>query len=388
MFKFQRMIFCLSFLVSFSASAAPNISYTISDLFCSELTSCEDGNIERKKATICSESYNHSLLRAQTEQLFQCKNSEIAQPVIDSFVESFIKAQAEQCLDIEYVSHGNYKVSSSKSGQPKLALHVQDCSANATRSIYINCKTKNYLISGITEIKADMQARLLVMPFQTTYNCQADWPKTSARGESFYLESYGLPSERRVRVNQCYLGSYSHKNNYALDLRIHENEPVKSIKPGVVVKVNDGSFYYCRSQLIRGSYYFKIYDKKTHISIYLKKCPTNNCGTWNFPDVCRTDKGVNQVIVQHPDNTLSQYMHLKGNNTDVQFGDVIDQGVTLGKIGWNGWMTAPHLHMAVYKMFEKDSTVGLASIPVTFKTTGGSHRACSGNNEGIYLNPL
>ena len=57
----------------------------------------------------------------------------------------------------------------------------------------------------------------------------------------------------------------------------------------------------------------------------------------------------NQVVLQHPDGTMSMYSHLK--NFDVSEGDIVRQGAPIGSVGNTGRSTGPHLD---FRMLSND----------------------------------
>ena len=69
----------------------------------------------------------------------------------------------------------------------------------------------------------------------------------------------------------------------------------------------------------------------------------------------------NCVQIKHKDGTVTLYAHL--NSISVNKGDVVKQGVEIGKVGSTGDSTGPHLHFEVIKNSEyinpRDVTEGL-----------------------------
>ena len=63
-------------------------------------------------------------------------------------------------------------------------------------------------------------------------------------------------------------------------------------------------------------------------------------------DVCYTKKGGNNVCIEHPNNTVSNYCHL--SKTIVKKGDKVVLGQQIGNMGMTGTdANAPHLHFGL-----------------------------------------
>jgi hypothetical protein len=75
----------------------------------------------------------------------------------------------------------------------------------------------------------------------------------------------------------------------------------------------------------------------------------------------------NKVVVMHNDETYAQYMHLTKNGAEVEIGDVLKQGDTIGLSGSTGLAGYPHLHFVAT---QKGSwKYPYSSFPTTFKNT-------------------
>jgi len=88
-------------------------------------------------------------------------------------------------------------------------------------------------------------------------------------------------------------------------------------------------------------------------------------------DVHSVGSKTNYVIVQHPDGTAAQYVHLKKKGVIVEIGDQVKQGDIIAMSGNSGWVAPnPHLHFVVYKELGPKCNGPVleecASMPVTF----------------------
>ena len=80
----------------------------------------------------------------------------------------------------------------------------------------------------------------------------------------------------------------------------------------------------------------------------------------------------NLVVVEHPDNTYAQYMHLTRDGAIREIGDTVEQGDSIGYSGATGLAGYPHLHFVVT---EKQWEYPYKSIPYNFKNTTPNPRS-------------
>ena len=105
------------------------------------------------------------------------------------------------------------------------------------------------------------------------------------------------------------------------------NQPIYSIDDGTVIAVVDNS-------------------------------PENNGdggqlpGTWN-----------NMVVVEHPVNKYSVFVHIRPNSAVVTVGQTVKAGEMLARVGNAGSSGAPHLHLAAYRT---DTTGHMSAIPMLY----------------------
>ena len=124
---------------------------------------------------------------------------------------------------------------------------------------------------------------------------------------------YQLPWEsgRAYLVTQGNLGSYSHKDLYALDFDMPQGTAVHAARAGRVSFVKEDS------------------DKGGADEKYM-------------PDA-------NLIVVDHGDGSQATYAHLRKDGAEVQVGEYVFAGDVIGTSGATGFAQAPHLHFEVHK---------------------------------------
>lgn len=73
----------------------------------------------------------------------------------------------------------------------------------------------------------------------------------------------------------------------------------------------------------------------------------------------------NFIAIQHPDNQVSYYVHLRQNGATVQPGNQVQRGQLIGYTGRSGFMCGDHLHFAVL------NRPGGHRLLIPFEDTGG-----------------
>ena len=56
----------------------------------------------------------------------------------------------------------------------------------------------------------------------------------------------------------------------------------------------------------------------------------------------------NFVSIRHPNDVITEYLHLKRNSVTVSIGDSVQQGQKIGEVGSSGYSSDAHLHFVVY----------------------------------------
>jgi murein DD-endopeptidase MepM/ murein hydrolase activator NlpD len=133
-----------------------------------------------------------------------------------------------------------------------------------------------------------------------------------------------FPKGKKYRVDQGYLGTKTHQNQYALDFNMDEGAEIAAIRSGVVTKVVENND--------RG-------------------CPSESCTQFN-----------NYILITHKDGSIADYSHLRKNGAKVKVGDEVNVGDVIALSGATGWASGAHLHLEVYTM----TWEGQKTIPVNY----------------------
>jgi murein DD-endopeptidase MepM/ murein hydrolase activator NlpD len=83
-----------------------------------------------------------------------------------------------------------------------------------------------------------------------------------------------------------------------------------------------------------------------------------------------TEAGGNYVLVQHDDDTVAEYFHLKTDGIKVLPGMQVEVGDLLGYSGNTGCSGGPHLHLMVFRAVDGTKR---ESLPMLFRVAGSSH---------------
>ena len=145
---------------------------------------------------------------------------------------------------------------------------------------------------------------------------------------------YRLPFARGTshRVSQGYNGAYTHKgrSKYAIDFAMDVGTKIYASRDGTVVKLKENS-------------------NKGGIG---KEFSSHG----------------NYVTIEHSDNTLATYYHLKQDGVVVKIGDKVSKGAFIAYSGNTGNSSGPHLHLAIFKASNATRT---QTLPVIFLSEDG-----------------
>ena len=124
---------------------------------------------------------------------------------------------------------------------------------------------------------------------------------------------YNLPfaAGKSYRVDQGYDGRFSHAGEAALDFSMPEGTAVFAARDGTVARVVDR---------------------------WSEHCARPECKRYN-----------NVIEIVHDDGTMADYVHLQTNSARVKVGERVEAGAFIGRSGWTGYTTGPHLHFGVYR---------------------------------------
>ena len=78
----------------------------------------------------------------------------------------------------------------------------------------------------------------------------------------------------------------------------------------------------------------------------------------------------NRVVIQHKDDSIAWYGHLKKQSVCVSLGDTVDYGELIGLCGTSGRSgNVPHLHFEVFRKIKYDYE---DAIPISFNNLSGT----------------
>jgi len=167
-----------------------------------------------------------------------------------------------------------------------------------------------------------------------SFRTRVSWARGDASAVHDDSYVYALPYHPGLgfKVTQSYNGRFSHHDDarYAIDFDMPEGTPVFAAREGRVVAVED--------RFDEGGPHRKF------------------------------EALANYVVIQHPDGTFGEYLHLQAKGVKVKVGDLVQRGQQIGLSGNTGFSSGPHLHFMVAGATED----GLRrSYPARFRTSEG-----------------
>jgi murein DD-endopeptidase MepM/ murein hydrolase activator NlpD len=147
-----------------------------------------------------------------------------------------------------------------------------------------------------------------------------------------YNYIYELPflKGKSYSLFQGYNGSFSHKNENALDFTMPEGSEILAARDGIIVQVVQNN---------------------------TESCNKEECKKYN-----------NYVTVMHNDGSFAQYVHIKYNGAKFKIGEAVKKGDMIAYSGNVGYSSGPHLHFVCFAAgFETRNT-----LETIFKIDDGS----------------
>lgn len=172
------------------------------------------------------------------------------------------------------------------------------------KTVLIPAKTKKFLLSTFTVIQQNKNAKF---KSDSSYNF-GDVTQTTF--DEDYIYDLPFANGKTYLIFQGYNGKTSHQNQSSLDFNFKTGDKIYAAREGKVVATEEK---------------------------FNSSCNTKDCAKFN-----------NLILIQHPDGTFGEYLHLKQNGVEVNVGDDIKKGQFIGYSGNTGWSSGPHLHFGVF----------------------------------------
>lgn len=168
--------------------------------------------------------------------------------------------------------------------------------------------------------------------YQSTYG----WVMgvASAQHDDSYMYLVPFKKGSSVRVSQGFNGAASHKgySRYAVDFAVSTGTPIYAARSGKIVST--------KSTGDRGGF-----DRSF-------------------------GKYANFIVIEHSDQTLGKYYHLKKGGVNVAVNQMVKRGDLIGYSGNTGYSSGPHLHFSVSKVDPKYRQRPI-TVPFKLQTLNG-----------------
>lgn len=143
---------------------------------------------------------------------------------------------------------------------------------------------------------------------------------------------YDLPYQKGLQftVNQGYNGSFSHKNENALDFDMPIGTEILAAREGIVVDIVDTNIGAC------------------------------------LDEACKAK--ANYVLIYHADGSFANYAHIQYHGAKVAVGDTVNRGDIIAFSGNTGYTKGPHLHFVCFL----PQIDGRETLATKFRTGNGN----------------
>ena len=185
-------------------------------------------------------------------------------------------------------------------------------------------------LAGKTKLKVlSLSPKDPACAWSWTYTYYCTFGSTTVEHDDSCVYSLPFAPGNSFLISQGYNGAYSHfgPDQFAIDWRMPVGTPVHAARAGIVVGIKSDS------------------DVGGNDSNY--------------------DWDANYILIQHPDGTLAQYVHLMKGGSKVALGQHVESGEWIGLSGNTGHSTGPHLHFSVFKAKDGQHR---QTIPVRYQT--------------------